>query len=146
MSGQENSADEGRRAPARGSGGLFSAESGSLYVHLQAENGVAHRTIRISPGRVRLLRSVLSWWGGALLLALGGSWVYFALQSVRVPVLTQRVADLQAQLARVDTLGARLRDLQQRYDQVQRMLGVVPTDSGASAPAPVRDGRIPQER
>jgi hypothetical protein len=111
-------------------------------VHLQAENGVAHRTIVIPPGRVRILRSVLSWWGGGLLLALAGSWLYFAVQSVRVPVLTQRVADLQAELARVDTLGARLRDLQQRYDQVQRMLGVGPADSGAPAPASLPEGRF----
>lgn len=132
MSADTQGGGEQRRRSARASGGLLAPESGSLYVHLQAENGVAHRTIRISPGRVRLLRSLFSPWGFVLVLALVGSWVYFAVQSVRVPVLTQRVADLQAERARVDTLSAKLRDLQQRYDQVQRMLGVIPADAGAA--------------
>jgi hypothetical protein len=113
-----------------------------LYVHVQAENGTEHRTIVVPPGRIRLLRALVSGWGIALLLAIGGSWVYFAVQSVRVPVLTQQVAELQAERARLDTLGARLRDLQNRYDQVQRMLGVIPADS-TSASSPASRGRIP---
>jgi len=89
-----------------------------------------------------MLRTLFSGWGIALLLAGGGSWVYFAVQSVRVPMLTQRVAELQAERARLDTLGARLLDLQNRYDQVQRMLGVMPADS-ASTLSPAPRGRIP---
>lgn len=121
-------------AARRGSGArgrLLDGGGGALYVHLQAENGVSHRTVVLSPRRVRTLRVLFSWWGASLVLALAGSWVYFAVQSIRVPILTQRVADLRSELARVDTLGARLKDLQQRYDQVQRMLGVVPADSAA---------------
>jgi len=121
---------------------LLAPASGALYVHIQAENGVAHRTIVVQPGRVRVLRTLLSGWGLALLLAIGGSWVYFAVQSVRVPVLAQRVAELQAERARVDTLGARLLDLQIRYDQVQRMLGVMPADA-VSAPDSASRRRIP---
>ena len=120
---------------------LLDAEAGALYVHLQAENGIAHRTIVLSARRVKMLRTLFSWWGAVLLLALAGSWVYFAVQSVRVPILTQRAADLQDELARVDTLGARLDDLQQRYDQVQRMLGVVPPDSARAEDTSSR--RIP---
>jgi hypothetical protein len=113
-----------RRAPR-----LLDPESGSLYVHVQAENGVAHRTLVLSPFHVRLLRALMSPLGAVLLLAVGGSWLYFATQSVRVPLLTQRVASLQVERSRLDTLEVRLRDLQVRYDQVQRMLGVPAADS-----------------
>lgn len=109
---------------------LFNPAAGALYIHLQSESGVSHRTIVIPAARVRALRTLFSGWGVALALALGGSWLYFAAQSMRVPMLTRQLTELRAEQARLDTLDVRLRDLQQRYDQVQRMLGVPSVDSG----------------
>ena len=105
-------------------------ESGALYVHLQSESGTEHRTFLVSPARLRVLRTLWSWWGLALILAIGGSWVYFAVQSGRVPLLTKRVSELEAEALRIDTLQARLQALNGQYDQVQRMLGVAPAESG----------------
>jgi hypothetical protein len=67
----------------------------------------------------------------ALLLAIGGSWVYFALQSMRIPLLKGRIAQLEAEAERIDTLQARLHELQKQYDQVYRMLGA-PRDTTQS--------------
>jgi hypothetical protein len=58
-----------------------------------------------------------------LVFAVLASWVYFAAESSRVPFLTRRVADLEAEGVRVDTLQAKLQSLQKQYDQVQHMLG-----------------------
>ena len=119
-----------------GDAGRRSRESGALYVHLQSESGVEHRTIVLSPAKVRALRTLWSIWGLALVLAVAGSWLYFATQSLRVPLLTARIAELEEEARRIDTLHARLQALQQQYDQVQRMLGIQKTDtspqSGAS--------------
>lgn len=110
-------------------------ETGALYVHLQSESGTEHRTFVISPSRARLLRTLWSPWGLALALAVGGSWVYFAVQSSRVPQLTRHVSELEAEALRIDTLQARLQALSAQYNQVQRMLGVARADSGKSKTA-----------
>ena len=99
-------------------------DSGALYVHLQSGTGVEHRTIVLTPRHVRLLRTLWSSWGAALVVAILASWVYFAIESTRVPFLTRRVAELEAEGVRVDTLRAKLQSLQRQYDQVQRMLGL----------------------
>jgi hypothetical protein len=122
---------------------LLDAESGALYVHIQAQNGGAHRTIVLSAFRVRLLRAFVSPLGAVLLVVVVGSWLYFAAQSARVPMLTQRVAALQAERGRLDTLEIRLRDLQSRYDQVQRMLGIPAADSSRPGAGPSSVPRSP---
>ena len=99
------------------------SDAGALYVHLQSGTGVEHRTIVLKPRHVRLLRTLWSPWGAVLVFAVLASWVYFAIESSRVPFLTRRVADLEAEGVRVDTLQAKLQSLQKQYDQVQRMLG-----------------------
>jgi len=117
------SESKGRGPPRSGDADGPARDTGALFVHLQSESGVGHRTIVVSARRARILRALWSAWGVALVLAVGGSWVYFASQSARVPVLTRRVAELEAEGLRIDTLEARLRSLQQQYDQVTRMLG-----------------------
>lgn len=109
---------------------LRARDSGALYVHLQSESGTEHRTFVISSARARALRTLWSWWGVALVLAIGGSWVYFAVQSSRVPLLTRQVSELEAEALRIDALQAQLQALNRQYDQVQRMLGVAPSESG----------------
>jgi Tfp pilus assembly protein PilN len=95
-----------------------------LYVHLQSENGVEHRTLILSPRKVRTLRTLWSAWGVALVLSVLGSWIYFAVQSMRIPLLKSRIVQLETEAQRIDTLQARLQELQDQYDQVYRMLGV----------------------
>jgi hypothetical protein len=104
-------------------------ETGALYVHLQSESGTEHRTFVVPPARARLLRTLWSRWGLALVLAIGGSWVYFAVQSSRIPMLTRRLSELEAEALRMDTLQARLQALKAQYDQVQRMLGIPRAES-----------------
>jgi hypothetical protein len=110
-------------------------------VHVQSGAGAEHRTIVISARRARLLRALWSKWGAALLLAVAGSWVYFAVQSARLPVLASRIAELEAERTRIDSLQATLHSLQLQYEQVTRMLGAArsPDDSGT------RTARPPQE-
>ena len=110
-------------------------DTGALYVHLQSGTGVEHRTIVLAPRHVRLLQTLWSPWGAALIIAILASWVYFAVESSRVPFLTRRVSDLEAEGVRVDTLRAKLQSLQRQYDQVQRMLGLPATSSIDSATA-----------
>jgi Tfp pilus assembly protein PilN len=110
-----------------------SRDAGALYVHLQAENGVEHRTLILSPRKVRTLKTLWSAWGVALLLAVGGSWVYFAIQSLRIPFLQGRITQLETEAQRIDTLEAKLQELQDQYDQVYRMLGAT-TDTTNRVP------------
>jgi hypothetical protein len=114
---------------------------GALYVHLQSEGGVEHRTIVLSPRKVRLLQVVWSRWGVALALAIAGSWVYFASAGARIPILRQRIAELESRALTIDTLQARLQALQERYDQVQIMLGVTPPNGGPPDTSAAADRR-----
>lgn len=108
-------------------GNIFSPHLGSMYVHVQRENGLAHRTMVLRPWQVQALRMIVSrWFMLAVVLGLG-SWAYFAVQAARVPLLSRRLDHAEADRLRLDTLQRTLSLLQGRYEQVQRML---------SAPAP----------
>jgi hypothetical protein len=124
-----------RRAPkaplAQDDASQRTRDAGALYVHLQSENGVEHRTLILSPVKVRALRTLWSAWGVALLLAWGGSWLYFATQSLRIPVLNARIAHLETESLKLDTLQLRLQELQDQYDQVYRMLGATRADASS---------------
>src|SRR6185295_18418590 len=58
-----------------------------------------------------------------------GTWLLFAVQSVRVPVLAVRIAELERDNRRIDSLQVALSRMHGRYEQVRQMLAV----SGASA-------------
>ncbi len=95
---------------------------GALSVLLVPEDGGASRTIRLSPGR----RKLLKWGGGALalvLLVIIVSWGYLAREAVRARELRQEVETLRAERARVETLARRLSELEGRYDRVQSLFG-----------------------
>lgn len=69
------------------------------------------------------------------------TWGWMASQALRVPLLQQRIGTLTRDAARLDTLTVRLTELQDRYDQVQRMLGAAArvqrsTDSTRTKAAP----------
>jgi len=103
-------------------GNIFSRDSGSMYVHVQRENGLAHHTMVLRPWQVQALRVLTSKW---FLIAVGvgfASWGYFAVQAARVPLLNWRINHLEQDALRIDSLQKTLTQLQSRYEQVQRML------------------------
>ena len=116
-------------------GNIFSRDSGSMYVHVQRENGLAHHTLVLRPWQVQALRVLTSRW---FLIAFGAgllSWGYFAIQSARVPLLTWRIARLELDAKRIDSLESTLIQLQGRYEQVQRMLSSPATSNGTRPPS-----------
>lgn len=113
-----------------------------MIVHVQRENGLAHRTLVLRPWQVQALR-VLSSKTFLVALAIGLlSWGYFAVQAARVPLLTKRISNLEQDAQRLDTLQRTLSELQDRYGQVQRLLTAskvppaVPEAAAPTAPKP----------
>lgn len=118
-----------------GYGNLYTPHAGSMIVHVQREGGLANRTLVFTPAQVRLLRIVFSKIGAMIAFAFAASWVYFAVQSARVPSLTRRLAGLHDEAIRLDTLQRRLDELQRRYAQVQGLMSVGnPTTEAPSEP------------
>lgn len=115
--------------PKRGYGNIYTPNAGSMVIHVHRESGLANRTIILTLRQVRLLKIGLS--TAAVLIVVGAlSWFYLASQAARVPLLTKRVTTLQHEVARLDTLQAALDELDGRFHQVQRMLGVATPESG----------------
>lgn len=112
-------------------GNIFGRGWGSMFIHVQRESGLAHRTLVLRPWQVQALRLVVSKWFAVVLTATLLSWGYFFVQTARVPFLTKRIAHLEQDAAKLDTLQATLEQVQRRYDQVQQMLSA----SSKSAPA-----------
>ena len=108
--------------PTKPRDNLYTPSAGSMIIHLQREGGLASRTLVLSKRQVRLMRIVFSRYGLILSAVFLGSWLYFAIQSIRVPLLTQRLVAMRADSARLDTLQLRLDDLQRRYAQVEGLM------------------------
>ena len=125
---------EDNEPSSRGYGNLYTPHAGSMIVHVQREGGLANRTLVFSPSQVRLLRLVFSRTGAALALAFFLSWIFFAVQSARVPSLTKRLASLHDEALRLDTLQRRLDELQRRYAQVQGLMSVGGPTTAAPTP------------
>jgi len=129
-----------RKQPrAQHHGNIFSPDSGSMYVHVQRENSLAHHTMVLRPWQVQALRVLTSKWF-LITLAVGlSSWGYFAVQSARVPMLQWRIKHLEEDALRIDSLQKTLTQLQSRYEQVQRMLSApaapkkIPKSNAAAA-------------
>ena len=123
----------------KGYGNIYTPHAGSMVIQVQREGGLANRTIVLNQRTVRVLRFVLSRTGmaiGAVLLTL---FLFFAIQAARVPVLTHRLATMESDAKRLDTLQVALAQLQKRYEQVQTMLGVAPAVKRDSVPVVKRD-------
>jgi murein DD-endopeptidase MepM/ murein hydrolase activator NlpD len=115
-----------RNKEPKGYGNIYTPHAGSMVIQVQREGGLANRTIVLNQRTVRILRFVLSRSGmaiGAVLLVL---FLFFAIQAARVPVLTHRLATMETDAKRLDTLQVALAQLQKRYEQVQTMLGAAP--------------------
>jgi len=115
----------------QGYGNIYTPHAGSMIIQVQRESGLANRTIIFTQRQVRLLRLAL-YVGGALLTIGTMSWVYLAAQAARVPFLTSRVASLTKEVKQLDTLQARLAEMDRRFLQVQTMMG-------ASGPVSARE-------
>lgn len=107
-----------------------------MLIHVQRESGLAHHTMSLRPWQVQILRVVASKWFAVFLATGLLSWGYFAIQAARVPFLQHRVTVLEQDARRLDTLQTRLKELQSRYDQVQKMLStpVAPPASASKNP------------
>jgi hypothetical protein len=114
-------------------GRILDPTSGSLYVHLHRENGLAHRHYVLRPWQVRFLSVFLSRPMFAVCFVALITWGWMAGQAARVPVLEQRIGELTKDAERLDTLTATLTELQARYTQVQQMLGAVKDTTHASS-------------
>ena len=120
----------GWRERLPGHGNIFTPHAGSMTIHVHRESGVAHRMVTLKTWQVRALRFLMSKWFFVAVGVGALSWSFFAFQAARVPVLTVRVAQLELDARRLDTLQRALLQLQSRYDQIRGML---------SAPTPGED-------
>jgi murein DD-endopeptidase MepM/ murein hydrolase activator NlpD len=110
----------------RGYGNIYTPHAGSMIIQVQREAGLANRTIILSNQQVRLLRLFTSRAGLAIGAMVVASWVFFAVQAARVPLLTRRITTMERDALRLDTLTTTLGQLQARYEQVSSMLGAPP--------------------
>ncbi|MHB0962831.1 MAG: hypothetical protein ACYC5V_06450 [Gemmatimonadaceae bacterium] len=117
-------------------GNVFGRGWGNMFIHVQRETGLAHRTMVLRPWQVQALRLVASKWFAAVLTGAILSWAYFAFQTARVPFLTRRITHLEQDAAKIDTLQATLEQLQRRYTQVQQMLSA---SARSAPPAPAKE-------
>jgi hypothetical protein len=107
-----------------GYGNIYTPHAGSMIIQVQRETGLANRTIVLSERQVALLRIVGSRIGLAVVAVFVATWLLFAAQSVRVPVLSIRIAQLERDNRRIDSLQAALSRMHGRYEQVRQMLAV----------------------
>lgn len=121
---------------ANGHGDVFARDLGAMIVHVQREIGLAHRTYVFRSWQVRVARTMASRWTWTLAVLALVSWAFLVFQAVRVPLLNTRIAKMEQDALRVDTLQQTLKALQARYEQVQSMLS-----RPAQVPAPSR--RVP---
>lgn len=107
-----------------GYGNIYTPHAGSMIIQVQRETGLANRTIILSERQVALLRIIGSRIGLAVVAVFIATWLLFAAQSVRVPVLSVRIAKLERDNRRIDSLQVALSRMHGRYEQVRQMLAV----------------------
>ncbi|MGI8497544.1 MAG: murein hydrolase activator EnvC family protein [Gemmatimonadaceae bacterium] len=111
-----------RRRDKQGYGNIYTPHAGSMIIHVQRESGLANRTITLTQRQIAHLR-LAGIIVGSVLAVLLASWFVLIAQAAKVPMLNHRLARLQHEVSRVDTLQLALTDLERRFQQVQRMLG-----------------------
>jgi hypothetical protein len=137
-----------QRSPAPaplGYGNIYTPHAGSMIIQVQRESGLANRTIILGQRQVRLLRLLWSPLGRLLVGVLAISWILFAIESARVPALRARVAELEGNTVRLDSLQVALSRMHVRYEQVRNLMSLSAPGSStrpasntpvASTPAP----------
>jgi hypothetical protein len=122
-------------ANAIGYGNIYTPHAGSMVIHVQREAALANRTIVLGPNTVRLLRLANSRVGrllGVLLVVAIGA---LAVQAARVPLLTHRLAVMERDARRIDSLQTTVTALRLRYDRLSTMVGGA-SAAPVAAPAP----------
>lgn len=107
-----------------GYGNIYTPHAGSMIIQVQRETGLANRTIVLSERQVAFLRIVGSRVGLVAVAVFLVTWILFAAQSVRVPVLAVRIAELERDNRRIDSLQVALSRMHGRYEQVRQMLAI----------------------
>ena len=125
-----------------GYGNIYTPHAGSMIIQVQRETGLANRTIIISERQVALLRVLGSRIGVVVATVFLVTWLLFAAQSVRVPVLSGRIAQLERDNRRIDSLQVALSRIHGRYEQVRQMLATVGGVS-AKTDAPIAKVALP---
>jgi hypothetical protein len=120
-----------------GYGNIYTPHAGSMIIQVQRETGLANRTIVISERQVAFLRLVGSRLGLVAAAVFIATWLLFAVQSVRVPVLAVRIAELERDNRRIDSLQVALSRMHGRYEQVRQMLVVGGAPSRPELPGSV---------
>lgn len=115
-------------------GHILESGAGALYVHMHREAGLAHRHYVLKPWQVRLLSIFVSRPAVGFYVIVLLSWGYLASQASRLPLLQRELAVQLEDARRLDTLTARITELQRRYDQVQQLLGVASSAAADSTP------------
>ena len=136
-----------RRGPTgEGYGNIYTPHAGSMIIQVQREHGLANRQIILTQRQVKLLKSLATrkWLVvGAFMVA---TWAWLVVDRAQ-EMIARRSNSAVAERLRVDSLARQLGELQQRYDQVSRMLGstagtatAMPTaDKAPVMPAPAAD-------
>ena len=93
-----------------------------MIIQVQRETGLANRTIIISERQVALFRVLGSRLGIVAATVFIATWLLFAIQSVRVPLLSGKIAELERDNRRIDSLQVALSRMHGRYEQVRQML------------------------
>jgi len=122
-----------------GYGNIYTPHAGSMIIQVQRETGLANRTIVISERQVALLRVIGSRIGIAVGAVFVGTWLLFAVLSVRVPALSVRIAELERDNRRIDSLQVALSRMHGRYEQVRQMLAI----SGTTIARPETSAVVP---
>jgi hypothetical protein len=126
-----------------GYGNIYTPHAGSMIIQVQRETGLANRTIVISERQVALLRVLGSRLGLIAATVFLVTWLLFAVQSVRVPVLSGRIAELERDNRRIDSLQVALSRMHGRYEQVRQMLAIAGVPSAKSDPPSVPTRAVP---
>ena len=130
-----------RRSPTQGYGNIYTPHAGSMIIQVQREHGLANRQIVLTERQVKLLKSLATrkWLVvGAFMVA---TWAWLVVDRAQ-ELIARRSNSAVAERMRVDSLARQLGELQERYDQVSKMLGSTPgtaTAVPAVVPLPVAD-------
>ena len=126
-----------------GYGNIYTPHAGSMIIQVQRETGLANRTIVLSQRQVAMLRVLGSRLGAVALAVFVASWLLFAVQSVRVPLLSGRIAELERDNQRIDSLQVALSRIHGRYEQVRKMLAAVGTSAARADSVPASPASSP---
>lgn len=121
-----------------GYGNIYTPHAGSMIIQVQREHGLANRTLVLTPAQVQLLKTITSRKALGIVALFAVSWFYLVAVQTREVIEARRAPSGAMERARLDSLERSLTTLQQRYDQVSRMLGASPAaaQNGAVVAAP----------